>query len=53
MKMFYKRYKTTYDFRNFKAIQSFGDSIGNGIITIDMANDKKNNNFKKDLRICQ
>ena len=39
--MFYKGYKTMYDFAKFKTIQSFGNAIGNGKITMDVANDEQ------------
>ena len=31
-----------YDFTKFKTIQSFGDVIKNGIITMHMTNDEQN-----------
>ena len=31
-----------YDFTKFKTIQSFGDAIKNGIITMHMTNDEQN-----------
>ena len=44
--MLYKRYKTTYDFKTFKPLQSFGDAIRNGIIMIDIANSKQQEKYK-------
>ena len=38
--MLYKGYKTMHDFAKLKTIQSFGDAVRNGIITMDMANDE-------------
>ena len=46
-KMLYKGYKSTNDFAKFKYIQSFGDTIRNGIITMDMANDEEEQLAKK------
>lgn len=39
--MVYKGYKNRHDFTKFKTIQSFGEAIKNGIVTVDMVNDGK------------
>ena len=37
-KMLYKRYKIAYNFAKLESKQGFGDTIGNGKISMDMAN---------------
>ena len=41
-KIVYKGYKTRYDFTKFKAIQTFQDAIMNGVVTMDMENNERN-----------
>ena len=36
--MVYKGTNKTYDFRNFKAIRTFGNEIRNNVISLDTAN---------------
>ena len=40
-KIFYKRYKTQYDFLKFKNIRRFRDTIRNDIIPVDKTNDEQ------------
>ena len=42
-KMVYKSTNETYDFRNFKAIRTFGNEIRNNIISLDTANIEQGN----------
>lgn len=41
-KMVYKGYKNTYDVTKFETIQSFGEAIKTGIITMDISNHERN-----------
>ena len=42
-KMFYQGTNKTYDFRNFKAILTFGNEIRNNVISLDTANTEQAN----------
>ena len=42
-KMVYKGTNKTYDFRNFKAIRTFGNEIRNNVISLDTANIEQTN----------
>ena len=50
IKMLYKGCKITNDFAKFRTVQSFGDAIRNGIITMDMANDEQKQMRRKRIR---
>lgn len=42
-----QKIQTTYNFRKFKTIQSFGEAIRNDIVTMDLANDEQQQLAKK------
>ena len=42
IKMVYKEYNKTYDFRKFKTIHVFGYKIRNNIINMHIVNDEQN-----------
>ena len=46
-KMLYKEYQTAYEFGKYKTVRSFENAIRNGIIAMDMANDKQEQLAKK------
>lgn len=52
-KMFYKGYKTIYDFTKFKTFRCFGNTIRNDMVAIDLINNRTNKiNMKKRKRMC-